>query len=83
MRTADGDLKFGGGDMEECYINRLRRENEYMRRRIKEFANRFYCIGHPLNDNALCFNKKQLEYLQKFATEMDFCLGELDGKPEC
>jgi hypothetical protein len=54
----------------ECYIEKLQKENKKLKDKMREFGNRFYCVGHPLNDNVLNFNKKQRLYLAKFAAEI-------------
>jgi hypothetical protein len=53
-----------------CYIHELQEENKRLNKKLKEFSNRFYCIGHPLNDNTLKFNTEQLVYLARFADEI-------------
>lgn len=54
----------------KCYIKELQEENRYLKEKIREFSIRFYCVGHPLNDNVLRFTHKQLVYLKNFSDEM-------------
>lgn len=63
-----------------CYIKELQEENRYLRKKLAEFSIRFYCVGHPLNDNVLRFNKKQLVYLVRFADEIKGSLTTSKGE---
>jgi len=61
-----------------CYIKELQDENKYLKKKLKEFSIRFYCIGHPLNDNILRFNNKQRLYLERFANEIKYTLNSFE-----
>ncbi len=54
---------------EKAVVNLLREKESYkeeagyLRKALEEIQSGLYCIGGPLNDNSLQFNKKQQEYL--------------------
>lgn len=63
----------------KCYIKELQEENKRLKNKLEEFGTRFYCIGHPLNDNVLKFNNEQLVYLARFADEIKDSISEVRG----
>ena len=60
----------------KCYIKELQEENKKLKKCLEDFSTRFYCIGAPLNDNVLKFNREQMLYLKEFSDEMKFSIGE-------
>jgi len=61
----------------KCYIKELQEENKLLRKALNNFSRRFYCVGHPLNDNVLNFNTEQRVYLSNFADEIKYTLSEI------
>jgi len=60
-----------------CYIKELQEENKLLRKALDNFSSRFYCVGHPLNDNILNFNTEQRVYLSRFSDEIKNTLSEV------
>ena len=60
-----------------CYIKELQEENKLLRKALDNFSRRFYCVGHPLNDNILNFNTEQRVYLSRFSDEIKNTLSEV------
>ena len=60
-----------------CYIKELQADNKLLRDALDKFSRRFYCVGHPLNDNVLNFNTAQRVYLSRFADEIKNTLSEV------
>ncbi len=62
---------------EQAVLNLLREkesykeEAKYLREALESIHQSFYCIGGPLNDNKLKFDKMQMKYFSDLAKIID------------
>lgn len=56
---------------QQLKIERLKSVNKQNRDNAENLHKRFVCIGGPLNENKLQFNKEQLSFLTEIADEIE------------